>query len=90
MNKTNRFANVLDAARGKEHEEEQPPEEALDTDTKKRALGKRANSDFIQVTAYIRRDTHKAAKIALLQETKQREFSELVEDLISEWVKSRT
>jgi len=50
--------------------------------------GKRSDVDYKQVSAYIRKDTHFKVKLALLQEG--REFSELVEELLGEWVASRT
>lgn len=46
--------------------------------------GRRSNSDYEQVTAYIRRETYTAIKIALLQRGKTRGFSELVEELLIE------
>ena len=52
------------------------------------SAGKRSNSDYKQVSAYIRKDTHFKVKLALLQEG--REFSELVEQLLGEWIASRT
>ena len=52
------------------------------------AAGKRSDADYKQVSAYIRRDTHFKVKLALLQEG--REFSELVEELLGEWIASRT
>ena len=51
-------------------------------------LGKRSHPDFEQITAYIRKDTHQAVKIALLQNGKQ-EFSELVEELLCQWLQLR-
>jgi hypothetical protein len=48
----------------------------------------RSHPDFEQITAYIRKDTHRAIKIALLQNGKQ-EFSELVEELLCQWLKLR-
>lgn len=55
-----------------------------------RPAGKRSDPDYEQVTAYIRKDTHKDVKIALLQEGQGREFSELVQDLLADWIKART
>ena len=52
------------------------------------SAGKRSDSEYKQVSAYIRRDTHFKVKLALLQEG--REFSELVEELLGEWIASRT
>ena len=54
-----------------------------------RPPGKRSHPDFEQITAYIRKDTHQAVKIALLQNGKQ-EFSELVEELLCQWLQLRT
>ena len=52
------------------------------------AAGKRSDADYKQVSAYIRKDTHLKVNVALLQEG--REFSELVEELLGEWIASRT
>lgn len=54
-----------------------------------RPRGKRSDPNYEQVTAYIRRDTHTATKIALLQENQGREFSELVEDLLVEYLSTQ-
>lgn len=51
-----------------------------------RPAAKRSNPDFVGLTTYVRRDTHKRAKIALLQEGEGKELSELVEELIYEWL----
>lgn len=55
-----------------------------------RPRGKRSDGDHVQVTAYIRRATHLDVKTALLREQKGRDFSELVEELLAKWLKSRT
>jgi hypothetical protein len=54
-----------------------------------RPPGKRSDPDFEQVTAYIRKETHKAVKIELLKNGRQ-EFSELVEELLQQWLKARS
>ena len=54
----------------------------------RRPVGKRSHPDFEQITAYIRKDTHHAVKIALLQNGKK-EFSELVEELLCQWLRSQ-
>jgi hypothetical protein len=54
-----------------------------------RPPGKRSHPDFEQITAYIRKDTHQAVKIGLLQNGRK-EFSELVEELLHQWIKSST
>lgn len=53
-----------------------------------RPNAKRSDPDFVQTTAYIRKDTHRDVKIALLHDDQKREFSQLVEELLSNWLKS--
>lgn len=55
-----------------------------------RPRGKRSDEEHVQVTAYIRRDTHLDVKAALLRDQKGRDFSDLVEELMAKWLKSRT
>jgi hypothetical protein len=55
-----------------------------------RPRGKRSDGDHVQVTAYIRRETHLDVKTALLREQQGRDFSELVEELLAKWLRSRT
>ena len=52
-----------------------------------RAVGKRSKADHTQVSAYIPKDTHKRVKAALIDDG--RDFSELVNDLLAEWLSSR-
>jgi hypothetical protein len=55
-----------------------------------RPAGKRSDPDYVQVTAYVSGRLHHNVKIALLQERKGREFSQLIEALLSDWLESRT
>lgn len=55
-----------------------------------RPRGKRSDENHVQVTAYIQRDTHLDVKAALLRDQKGRDFSDLVEELLAKWLKSRT
>lgn len=70
------------------------PVNELEVEQKRgRPKGKRSHPDYEQVTAYIRKETHTAAKIALLedgQNGQKREFSELIQELLEQWLKSRT
>ena len=63
--------------------------ENLEVQAKKmgRPKAKRSNPDFMQVTALIRVDTHLAVWHKLLDEKPKREFSELMEELLSEWAR---
>ena len=50
--------------------------------------GKRLNPDYTQVTAYIPADLHTATKINLIRSGK-REFSILIEELLTTWNKKQ-
>jgi hypothetical protein len=52
-------------------------------------VGKSSNPEFVQVTAYVEDAVHIAVKKALLDQ-KDTDFSDLVNDLLKRWVKSRT
>jgi hypothetical protein len=52
-------------------------------------VGKSSNPDFVQVTAYVEETVHVAVKKALL-DLKDTDFSDLVNDLLKKWAKSRT
>jgi hypothetical protein len=58
--------------------------------TRSRATGraKRDDPDYKQALAYVRRDTHKQVMAALAAQ--EREFSDLVEELLSKWLKSNS
>ena len=51
-----------------------------------RPRGKRSDPEFEQITAYLSRQTYRDTKIALLQEGRRREFSQLVEELLQQWL----
>jgi hypothetical protein len=58
------------------------------TPSRGRRNGKRRDPAFEQVTAYIRRDTHHAVKLTLLKDGRNRQFSDLVEMLLADWLRS--
>lgn len=51
--------------------------------TKARTLGKRSDPNYTQITAYIKKDTHENVMRKIY---KQKEFSELVEELLTDWM----
>jgi hypothetical protein len=57
--------------------------------TRGRPSGKRSDPDYVGFTTYIRKETHRGVKRALLDEPEERELSELVEELLANWLKSR-
>ena len=81
-NKPSRFAGILrdrkDAAQGTEAPTTKP------TRGRPGGKGKRLNPDYSQVTAYIPKTLHNETKVNLIRQG-NREFSELVEELLSVW-----
>jgi outer membrane biosynthesis protein TonB len=65
------------------------PKPAPKLETKKRESGKSSNADYTQVLTYIRRETHKAVKRALLDDEQERNLSDLVEELLAGWLKKQ-
>lgn len=79
------------ARRAERRDESTPsPQPAPPSRPRGRPAGKRSNGEYAQVTAYIRRDTHLAVKQALLTDGGTKEFSELVQELLTKWLKART
>jgi hypothetical protein len=83
-----KFRTLLEAAKA-QHSNEDANFPKPQPSRRGRPLGKRSHPDFEQITAYIRRDTHHAVKIGLLKNGRK-EFSELVEDLLRQWLQSDT
>lgn len=57
-------------------------------DVPTRRRGKRTDPEYVQVTAYVRQETYRRARIKLLESTKPQEFSEVVEELLTRWLRS--
>ena len=62
------------------------PSPAQTTRTSSRPPGKRSDPDYTQITAYIRKDTHEGVMRAIY---KRQELSELIEELLSGWLKKQ-
>jgi hypothetical protein len=92
-----KFKDILSAA--KDIDNDQPKEnqdqsiqisQKENKVTKKgRSKGKRTNPDFEQVTAYVKKDTYRQTKIALLNGEDKLDFSDLVEQLLTEWLSTQ-
>jgi hypothetical protein len=54
-----------------------------------RPAGKRSDPKYTQVTAYIQSETYRNVKVALLLDGDGQEFSELIEDLLTEYLNTR-
>ena len=97
-----KFQNILDAANQPQEQntvkkkvkavkKSSPPaaKEKSQLIKKGRPKGKRSNPDFEQVTAYVRSETYRQTKIALLQQSELEDFSGLVEELLTEWLSTQ-
>ena len=54
--------------------------------TEKEKVGKSKNPDFTQVLTYLKKSTHNAVKAALIFDEKERDLSDLVEELLKVWI----
>ncbi len=52
-------------------------------------VGKYKNPAYVQRTAYIRKTTDRAVKLKLLEQGGEKEFSELIEELLATWVQEQ-
>ncbi len=60
-----------------------PPPESKTPPVKQ--LAKSRHTDYVQTSVYVKRETLTMVKRALLVDTQNRDFSELVEELILDW-----
>lgn len=93
-----KFDQILDAAKGRDKasgkkssksSQKSPPRIDEPKRRGRPATGKRNDPDYDQTTAYVRKDTYKAVRIALIEEGEERDYSVLVEELLAQWLKSR-
>jgi hypothetical protein len=54
----------------------------------KRRGAKRTDAEYVKLTHYLSKETHFAVKARLLEEDQGRDFSELIEELLSAWLKT--
>lgn len=81
----NRFADLL-GARDTDQPENNSAEAESEADTTPRRKGKRLNKEYVQISAYVRKDTHKKVKAALIFDEESGDFSDLMEQLLQEWL----
>ncbi len=93
-----KFKDILKAAQERDTEESTASPEIKSSPARQpeakpqmrgRPKGKRSNPDYEQVTAYIRKETYRQTKIALLQQGEVKDFSELIEKLLTEWLREQ-
>ncbi len=56
----------------------------------RRRLGKRTAPDYVQVGVYIPKRLHNKAKVLLIHEEADRDFSQLIGDLLTAYVEAQT
>jgi hypothetical protein len=54
------------------------------------AVGKRGNPDYTQVSVLLNKERYTQARIALLQAGGSKDMSDLVDELLTNWLKKRT
>jgi len=91
---TSKFKGVLDAARKRESAPTlvdvlagRPRDTPAPAPTDRKRGGKRSDPDCIQITAYVRKDTYRKVKSALFEDG--RESSDLIQELLSQWIDQR-
>lgn len=86
-----KFAGVLRAAKGDEISAEaaEISPALITTSNKGRPKGKRSDPSFEQVTAYIKKETYRRTKVALLQANDNMDFSQLVEELLCAYLRTQ-
>ena len=85
-NKTNSFRSLIAASGQAPVAEATTEATAVLPAGKSRPVGKRTAPDYVQVGLYLPKQLHRKAKLALLDESEERDFSELVRDLLSEYL----
>ena len=88
-----RFDDLLKKAKERPRASQEPPPAPEPPSPAPRPVGrpkgKRSDPDYVQVSSHIPRELHFKVKAALLLDRKGVEFSELVADLLSEWLSKR-
>ena len=93
MPKPNRFANLMEARQpaataGPDKPIPAPVDEgpARKSGAGRPRTGKRSNPDYKQISAIIRKDTHRAVTRALFDEGGSSDASDLMQELLEEWL----
>ena len=96
MSKSNRFAGLMKA---RQSDEAIPPDETSRAPAENNYShtvsargrprnGKRSNPDYKQISALIRKDTHRSVVRILLDDGESRDVSDLLQELLQRWLSS--
>ena len=97
MSKLNRFAGLMKARQADEpiptdEISRVPAEDDYSHTVSARGRprnGKRSNPDYKQISALIRKDTHRAVVRVLLDDAESRDVSDLLQELLQRWLDRR-
>ena len=84
--KTNQFRDLIAASGQAPVAQVSANGTSTDQPTGRRRLGKRTAPDYVQVGVYIPKQLHNQAKVLLIHEEQDRDFSQLIGDLLSAYV----
>ena len=89
--KTNQFRDLIAASGQAPVVQVSPNGTSIDQPlSNRRRLGKRTAPDYVQVGVYIPKQLHNQAKVLLIHEGQDRDFSQLIGDLLSAYVDQQT
>jgi hypothetical protein len=89
MSKTNRFSDLLNTARSNEESGEEINTTESSNGLKEKAkekTGKNSNPEYVQISAYIKKETRLKARKLLVDSDE--DLSDVIEKLLSEWIES--
>lgn len=84
--KTNQFRDLIAASGQAPVAQVSANGTSTDQPAGRRRLGKRTAPDYVQVGVYIPKQLHNQAKVLLIHEGQDRDFSQLIGDLLSAYV----
>lgn len=87
--KPNQFRSLIAASGQAPVAQIQANTPAEETPATRRLPGKRATPGYVQVGVYIPKQLHNQAKVKLIQEGQDRDFSQLIGDLLTGYVNDR-
>jgi hypothetical protein len=86
MSKFDGLLSVKTKQDTKRGERTQPEIISAQKNGKLKTPGKRSDPSYTQITAYIKKDTHENVMREIY---KRQEFSELIEELLTDWMKAK-
>ncbi len=90
ITKPNQFRSLIAASGQAPVAKPNAPGAHLERSERTRRLGKRTAPDYVQVGVYIPKKLHNEAKVLLIRDGADRDFSQLVGDLLNDYVDKRT